>query len=139
VFNRVRFLAITDLSTAALNLVLAIVLIQRFGAVGAAIATSGTFVLQNLIYQWGLKTQTWVHALDRRYVRPYASIVIGSIAIVAISQILRPPLLIGMIVAGVVSLLVFGINRHSLQIVDTYPELGRFRVMRRIFGDPSTT
>ena len=36
VFNRVRFLALTDLSTAALNIVLAVVLIQQFGAVGAA-------------------------------------------------------------------------------------------------------
>ena len=139
VFNRVRFLALTDLSTAALNLVLAVVLIQRFGAVGAAVATSGTFILQNLIYQWGLRSQTWVHGLDRRYVRPYASIIIGAIVIVAISQIVRPPFLVGIVVVGVVSSLVFAINRHSLQIVDTYPELGRFKVMRRIFGDPSTT
>ena len=139
VFNRVRFLALTDLSTAALNLVLAVVLIQQFGAVGAAVATSGTFILQNFIYQWGLRSQTWVHGLDRRYVRPYASIIIGAIVIVAISQIVRPPFLVGMGVVGVVSLLVFTINRHSLQIVDTYPELGRFKVMRRIFGDPSTT
>ena len=139
VFNRVRFLALTDLSTAALNLVLAVVLIQRFGAVGAAVATSGTFILQNLIYQWGLRSQTWVHGLDRRYVRPYASIIIGAIVIVAISQIVRPPFLVGIVIVGVVSSLVFAINRHSLQIVDTYPELGRFKVMRRIFGDPSTT
>jgi O-antigen/teichoic acid export membrane protein len=139
VFNRVRFLAITDLSTAALNLVLAVVLIQQFGAVGAAVATSGTFILQNFIYQWGLRSQTWVHGLDRRYVRPYASIIIGAIVIVAISQIVRPPFLVGIVVVGVVSSLVFAINRHSLQIVDTYPELGRFKVMRRIFGDPSTT
>jgi len=51
----------------------------------------------------------------------------------------RPPFLVGIVVVGVVSSLVFAINRHSLQIVDTYPELGRFKVMRRIFGDPSTT
>ena len=139
VFNRVRFLAITDLSTAALNLVLAVVLIRQFGAVGAAVATSATFILQNVIYQWGLKTQTWVHALDRRYVRPYASIIIGAIVVVAVSQFFKPSFLIGIVVVGLVSLLVFAINRHSLQIVDTYPELGRFRVMRRIFGDPSTT
>ena len=136
VFNRVKFLALTDLSTAILNLILAVVLIQQFGAIGAAVATSGTFILQNFIYQYGLKTQTWVHGLDRRYVRPYASIIIGSIVIVAISQIVRPSFLFGVVVVGIVSLLVFAINRHSLQIVDTYPELGRFRVMRRIFGDP---
>jgi O-antigen/teichoic acid export membrane protein len=115
------------------------VLIQQFGAVGAAVATSATFILQNFIYQWGLKTQTWVHGLDRRYVRPYASIIVGSVVIVAVAQLIRPPFLVGIVMVGAVSLLVFAINRHSLQIVDTYPELGRFRVMRRIFGDPSTT
>jgi O-antigen/teichoic acid export membrane protein len=139
VFNRVRFLALTDLSTAALNLALAVVLIQKFGAVGAAVATSGTFVLQNFIYQWGLKSQTWVAGLDRRYVKPYASIIIGAILVVTIAQLLQPPFLVGIVVTGLISLAVFTINRHSLQIVDTYPELGRFRVMRRIFGDPSTT
>jgi len=136
VFNRVKFLALTDLSTAILNLILAVVLIQQFGAIGAAVATSGTFILQNFIYQYGLKTQTWVHGLDRRYVRPYASIIIGAIVVVAISQIFRPSFIIGIVVVGSVSLLVFAINRHSLQIVDTYPELGRFRIIRRIFRDP---
>ena len=62
-----------------------------------------------------------------------------AVVVVAVAQIIRPPFLVGIVVVGVVSLLVFAINRHSLQIVDTYPELGRFRMMRRIFGDPSTT
>ena len=61
------------------------------------------------------------------------------LVVVAISQLFHPTFLIGIVVVGVVSLLVFAINRHSLQIVDTYPELARFRVMRRLFGDPSTT
>lgn len=139
VFNRVRFLALTDLSTAALNLFLAVLLIQRFGAVGAAVATSSTFVLQNILYQWGLRTQTWVRAFDRRYTKPYASIVIGAFVVLAIGPVLNPPFIAGVVLVGLVSLAVFGLNRHSLQIVDTYPELGRFRLMRRIFGDPSTT
>ena len=139
VFNRVRYLVIADLVAAVLNIVAAVLLIQRFGPVGAAIATTGTFILQNVVYQWGLKTQTWVAALDRRYVRPYASIVIGAIVVVAVALPLRPPLIAGVVLVGLVSLAVFGLNRHSLQIVDTYPELGRFRLMRRIFGDPSTT
>ena len=78
--------------------------------------------------------------LTTRYV-PHITFVVdeGVKKSIAIAQILRPPFLVGIVVVGAVSLLVFAINRHSLQIVDTYPELGRFRVMRRIFGDPSTT
>ena len=139
VFNRVRYLVAVDLTAALANVVAAVLLIQQFGAVGAAIATTGTFILQNAAYQWGLKTRTWVAALDARYVRPYASIGIGTVIIVAVGQLIRPPFLVGAVFTGVVALLVFALNRHSLQIVDTYPELGRFRLMRRIFGDPSTT
>ncbi|HEX7347887.1 MAG TPA: flippase [Candidatus Limnocylindrales bacterium] len=139
VFNRVRYLVAVDLSTAVLNIVLAVLLIQQFGAVGAAIATTATFIFQNAAYQWGLKTRTWVAALDSRYVRPYASILIGTVVIVIVGQLFHPPFIAGAVFAGLVGLAVFAANRHSLQIVDTYPELGRFRLMRRIFGDPSTT
>ena len=139
VFDRVRYLVAVDLVTAVVNVIAAVLLIRAFGAVGAALATTGSFILQNAAYQWGLKTQTWVAPLDARYVRPYASILIGTLVIVAVGQLLHPPLLVGVVVAGAVALVVFALNRHSLQIVDTYPELGRFRLMRRLFGDPSTT
>jgi O-antigen/teichoic acid export membrane protein len=139
VFNRVRYLVAVDLTTAVMNILLAVLLIQQFGAVGAAIATTATFIFQNAAYQWGLKTRTWVAALDARYVRPYASIVIGTILVVLVGQLVDPPFIAGAIFVGLVALTVFALNRHSLQIVDTYPELGRFRLMRRIFGDPSTT
>ena len=58
--------------------------------------------------------------------------------VAAIGLTVDPPLIVGIVFAGLVSLAVFGLNRHSLQIVDIYPELGRFRLMRRLFGDPST-
>jgi len=82
---------------------------------------------------------TVAYLAARLYKRMWPRVVtmlIAAIVIVAISQIFRPSFLIGIVVVGGVSLLVFAINRHSLQIVDTYPELGRFRVIRRIFGDP---
>ena len=127
-----------DVSAAVLNVVVAVLLIQRFGALGAAIATTSTFILQNVVYQWGLRTQTWVAAVDRRYLRPYASIVIGALLVAAVGLTVDPPLIVGIVFAGLVALAVFGLNRRSLQIVDIYPELGRFRLMRRLFGDPST-
>ena len=38
-------------------------------------------------------------------------------------------------VANMVSLGVLGLNRHDMRILETYPELGRFPIMRRIFGE----
>jgi O-antigen/teichoic acid export membrane protein len=138
VFDRVRYLVVADLSAAVLNIVAAVLLIQRFGALGAAIATTSTFIFQNVVYQWGLRTQTWVAAVDGRYIRPYGSIIVGALLVAVIALAVHPPLIVGIVLVGLVSVAVFALNRHSLQIVDVYPELGRFRLMRRLFGDPST-
>ncbi len=138
VFGRVRYMVTADIATAIVSLVATIILIRQYGAVGAAIGTTATFLMQNVLYQWGLRTKTTVAALDGRYVRAYASIAIGTL-IVVVFGLFKPPLLAGFVVTGVVALVVLGINRHSLQVVETYPELARFPLMRRIFGDTSST
>ena len=139
VFGRVRYMVSVDLITAAASLAATVLLIREYGAVGAAVGTTLSFLLQTVFYQWGLRTQTTVLAIDPRFVRPYVSIAIGTVAAVLLERTLEPPLLVGIVLVGLISLIVFAINRHSLRVVETYPELGRFRLMRRIFGDPSTT
>jgi O-antigen/teichoic acid export membrane protein len=137
VFGRVRYMVTTDLATAAISIVAMILLIGEFGAVGAAVATTGTLLVQNALYQWGLRTRTTVEAVDARYVRPYASIIIGAVAALAIERVFDPPLAVAVVVVGLISLAVLGVNRHALRVLETYPELGRLPLARRIFGDPS--
>jgi O-antigen/teichoic acid export membrane protein len=134
VFGRVRYMVTTDLSTAAISVVASIVLIRQFGAVGAAIGTTATLLLQNALYQWGLRTRTTVSAFDRQYLRAYASIIIGVLVLVAINAAFHPNVFVAIVLDGLVSLAVLGINRHDLRILETYPELGRFRVVQRLFG-----
>ena len=139
VFGRVKYMVTTDLTTAAISIVATVFLIRAFGAVGAAIATTGTLIIQNVLYQWGIRTRTTVEAVDPRFIRPYASIFIGAALAVAVERLLDPPLIVGVVVVGLISLAVLGINRHALRVLETYPELGRFPLVRRIFGDPSPT
>jgi O-antigen/teichoic acid export membrane protein len=116
VFGRVRYMVTVDLATGAVSLVATLLLINAYGAVGAAIGTTISFVMQNLLYQWGLRTRTTVVAFDGRYLRAYLSIVIGAIAVIA-AGLLEPAFLVGIVVVGAVSLVVLALNRHSLQIV----------------------
>lgn len=139
VFGRVKFMVSVDIATAVVSLVVTVLLIIEFGAVGAAIGTTISYLMQKLLYQWGLRTQTTVLPIDPRYVRPYVMIAGGVIVAVIFDLAFQPPLLVGMVVVGLVSFVVLGVNRHVLQVVETYPELGRFKLIRRIFGDPSTT
>jgi O-antigen/teichoic acid export membrane protein len=134
VFGRVRYMVTTDLATALLTVIVSVLLIREFGAIGAAVGTSATLLLQNLLYQWGLRTRTTVAAFDDRYLRAYASITIGAVGLVAFNFMARPSLLVAVLAAGLVSLAIFGLNRHDLRILETYPELGRFKIVRRIFG-----
>jgi O-antigen/teichoic acid export membrane protein len=137
VFGRVRYMVTTDLSTAVMSVVLSLLLIRDFGAIGAAIATTATLLIQNVLYQWGLKTRTTVAAFERRYLRAYASIVVGVVSLVIINLVAHPSLPIAVVLDGLASLAVFGLNRHDLRIIETYPELGRFRLIARIFGGPA--
>jgi O-antigen/teichoic acid export membrane protein len=134
VFGKVRYMVVTDMSTAVLGVVVSILLIRQFGAVGAAIGTTSILVLQNLLYQWGLRSRTTVHAFDRRYTRAYASIVIGVIALLIVNLLFRPSFPVAFLLTALVSLAVLGLNRHDLRILETYPELGRYGIVRRIFG-----
>lgn len=134
VFGRVRFMVAADVATAVVSLIATLLLIREYGAVGAAIGTTGSFLVQNVIYQWGLRTRTYVAAIDRLHVRSYVSIAIGTLVVVAVGT-LHPPLLVGSVTTGIVWLAVLGLNRRSLHVVETYPELARVPLMRRIFGE----
>jgi O-antigen/teichoic acid export membrane protein len=134
VFGRVRYMLATDLMTAAVGLVATVILIMNLGALGAAIGTTLSLLLQNGFYQWGLRTRTTVHAFDHRYARAYGSIALGAAAVVGYQLVAQPPFVVGLGVAALVSLLVVGLNRDALRVVDTFPELARFRLVRRLFG-----
>ena len=134
VFGRVRYMVVTDMSTAVIGVVVSILLIRQFGAVGAAIGTGGILVVQNVLYQYGLRTRTTVEAFDRRYTRAYASIVLGVVFLLVVNLVFHPALLPAFVLTGLVALGVLALNRHDLRILETYPELGRYKVVQRIFG-----
>jgi O-antigen/teichoic acid export membrane protein len=137
VFGRVRYMVTTDLSTAVISVVVSLLLISRFGAVGAAIGVTATLLVQNLLYQWGLRTRTSVAAFDPRYLRAYASIVTGIALLVVINVLVHPNFAVAVVLVGVASLAVFALNRHDLRILETYPELSRFKLIQRVFGRPA--
>lgn len=135
VFGRVRYMVVTDMSTAVLGVLVSIALIRQFGAIGAAVGTTAILVVQNVLYQWGLRTRTTVEAFDRRYTRAYASIVVGVLSLLVVNLVVHPTLLPAFVLTGLVALGVLALNRHDLRILETYPELGRYKVVQRIFGD----
>lgn len=134
----VRFIVGVDVASAVVSLGMSIPLIQAYGAVGAAIATSATLIVQNLLYQAGLvRSPVGVPAL--RHVVTFAAIAIA-VVVLTIGQVaLNPSLVIGIAAIVAVSLGLLVASRDSLELGRYFPELLRVPVLRQLIGRSDDT
>lgn len=134
----VRFIVVVDVLAAIASVVASIVLIDLYGALGAAIGTSATLIIQNLLYQAGL-IRTPIGLPGGGQILAFASVIVAVSALTAFQVIVGPPLIVGLAIAAVVSIGLVGLNRHALQIGLYFPELMRIPVLRRLFGEGTGT
>jgi len=130
VISKVRYLFTSDLITAILSIIISLVLIPRYGALGGAISFTSTLVIQNIFYQFGLIYTSEVGTFSVNQLKVYA--IIG---LCWFGLLLLPDISISIMVTAVVSLLVVRLTRRSLDIERTFPELFRIPLMRRLFGN----
>ncbi|MGI8994068.1 MAG: polysaccharide biosynthesis C-terminal domain-containing protein, partial [Nocardioidaceae bacterium] len=132
VYGRLRYLVMSNVTVAGVNLLLAFVLIPRYGAAGAAIANAATVVGQNVANQFVLTRTLPAATRHRGQLRPY--LVIGSVtvALVAVQLIVRPGFLVALAAASLGSLVVLWLSRSSLELSATFPELKRVPVIRHL-------
>jgi O-antigen/teichoic acid export membrane protein len=133
VFGRVRYIFIVDLILTVVTIAAFWVVIPRYGALGAALATTGTLIAQNLFYQFGLKVETNVSFFQWRYLRVYLTIIFGATGVVLLQLLLNPPLYIDLGVAALVSLLILRINHRALNVRETFPEILRLPLVHWFF------
>lgn len=134
VYGKLRYTVTIDVLAMVVSLGLSLVLIPRYGALGAAIGTFGTLVLYNILNHLGLKFATKINLFQWRYLRVYASIALGTLGLMVFQNLISPPIYIGIVLAGLISLTVLVINRNVLNIEQTFPELLRFKLVRLLFG-----
>lgn len=134
VFGRVRFLAVTNLAAIAMSFVLMFALIPPFAAVGAAAATSATFILLNLTRQIGLARLTDVSGVVAEAIPPYAAMAIATVAAVALNLVVSPPILVAIAIVAIAIVAVFAVARRVLALGETFPELTRIPLLRQIAG-----
>jgi hypothetical protein len=109
-------------------------------------------IAHNIFKQAGLRLGTQISLFQWRYARVYASIVLGALGLLLLQQFglsrltggvndlqFYMGLALGLASAGVVSLAVIGLNRRALNIGQTFPELLKLPLMRRLFGEPAAT
>jgi O-antigen/teichoic acid export membrane protein len=128
---------VVNVVAAAVNIGVSLLLVDRFGAVGIAVAVLGTLLVQNLLNQWALRRALGTAFIDRRCVWPYLTIVVAAAALWVIQLLTDPGLVIGVLAAAVASLVVLAVSRSALDLHETFPELRKVPVVRWLVQPPS--
>jgi O-antigen/teichoic acid export membrane protein len=134
VYGRLRYIVLLNLAAAVVNVGINLLLIPRYGALGAAIGTTLTLVVHNLLKQAGLALGTGVNILDPRYVRVYLVILAAVMTLVAMTTLFKLSLAMDVALTVAASLAVLLLNRDALRVSDTFPVLLRLPFGRQIFG-----
>lgn len=132
VFGRLRFVLVINLLAAAVNVALNLLLIPRYGALGAAIGTCSTLVAHNILKQAGLRLGTGISLFEPRYLRVYLVIAAVAVGLFLVQAVLRPGIVVHVVLVGIGSLAVLAVGRTVLRIGDTFPELLRLPFARRL-------
>jgi O-antigen/teichoic acid export membrane protein len=134
VYGLVRYTVIISVAAAVANVAINLLLIPAYGAVGAAVGTCVTLVLHNILKQAGLRKGTGISVFDPQHLRVYGAIALTAGVLLGLHLLLSPglPLAVAMVAVGTL-VLVAG-TRDTLRVGDTFPELLRIPVLRRLVG-----
>jgi O-antigen/teichoic acid export membrane protein len=135
VHARVGLILGINTASAVLGLILCLGLIPRFGAVGAAIAGSGAIVIRNLLNQVGLAAAMRSRVVPGPTLKLYGSVLVTTAVLGGVWLVADGVLVIAPAIAAASALLPW-LNRHYLDIANTFPELRMLRARRRSFGRP---
>jgi len=132
VYARVRYLVIADLITAAVGLSAGFVLIREFGALGAALATAGILLLQNLLYHVGVARFTPVRWFEPRYLPVYLLVTAMIAGLLVVQVVLRPPFLVAIAFSGTVWVFMILRLRTLMRLSEVFPEVRRVPILGRL-------
>lgn len=130
--GRIRFLVVVNVVTAVVNVGLSLVLVQRYAAVGIAVANLSALVLQNVVNQWALRRALDTALIDRRCLLTFGTIVGCSVALWLVQVLIDPGLVVGLATVAVASLVVLIVSRNAIELGDTFPELRRVPLVRKL-------
>ena len=134
VVGRLRYIVGLNLAAALTNVVINLLLIPPLGALGAAIGTTTTLILHNVLKQTGLRLSTGISVFERSTVRVYIVIVAAVALLAVIAGLADLPLPVHVVLVAITTLVVLLLNRDVLRVGDTFPFLLRSSLGRRIFG-----
>jgi O-antigen/teichoic acid export membrane protein len=136
--GKVRAIVLLNTAAGIINLALNLVLIPRYGPMGAAIGTSTTLVAHNVFKQVALARTTSIRLLEWRAAKVYLVVAVATAAVWGFEVVVGPPLFVALVAAALASLVVLLVSRNSLEAAEMFPEVARLPIIRRLVPSART-
>jgi O-antigen/teichoic acid export membrane protein len=135
VLGKIRLMVMLNIVTPIIIVVFNLLLIPRYGAIGAAVATSAGLILQSLLRQLSL----WlggggVSFFEKRYASFFLMLGSSAVGLYLIQFFTPNNIYIALTLAIAVSTFVLWLVKKHLKIADTFPEILRVPVVGRLLA-----
>ncbi len=123
VIGKLRYIVNVNIAAAVASILLNLILIPKFGALGAGLGTACTMILHNIFKQTGLRYASGMRLFDKKYLSFYALIAGSSFGLFAAQAIFNVPLYMSVALCLIVSLFVLWVSKAKLNVKENFPEL----------------
>jgi O-antigen/teichoic acid export membrane protein len=130
ILGRVRYVLVMNVVVLFWLVGANLVLIPRWGAIGAAVAVLSTLLVHNLGKQAGLGFGAGIGIFDRRHGGVFAAIVLAALAVDALLLSTHASLAVGLPIIAVVTAFLIRMLGPALNLRATMPELDRVPIVR---------
>lgn len=131
--GRIRYIVAGNVMIAIVNIVLLLLLVPPFGALGAAVATASSFVTLRAYELVGLRG-TGVRGMRRDHLLLVLTAAGMGAGLLLIQLTIDPPPLLALATAGAMVLLTYRLHRRALAAEHMFPELRRLPGASIFFG-----
>ncbi len=132
--NKARHVVACNLLTAATTVILALILVPRYGALGGAIANAIASVVLSLLRQVALRLAAGIEIFDIKFLAFYLFMVAASAPLLIVRSVVSSHLYVGAILALLSMVAVLLVTRKELRIQEVFPESVRLPLVSRFFA-----
>jgi O-antigen/teichoic acid export membrane protein len=132
VFGLVRYVVVISLAAVVANMAINLALIPAYGAIGAGVGTCATLLIHNVLKQAGLRKGTGISVFDPEHLRVYGIIVAAVLVLVGLHLLIAPGIVVSVALVALASLVLLALTRDTLRVGETFPELLRVPILRRL-------
>jgi O-antigen/teichoic acid export membrane protein len=134
VLGKIKYVVTANFFSASLRIFLAVLLIPKFGAVGAAGAFALSMLTYNALMQTGLRLIAGIRALEKQYL-PFAALIgLSTVVLFSLRSFTANRIYLAVAFTSILSTIIVFAAKKQLSIGETFPETRRLPLVGRFFA-----